>query len=318
MTNSRTRARLSAIGMYSLIAGMGMLLLFAFNAARLSVKGAVVAQAAATPTRDTTFTVHTDLVQPSGYTAAELDAWIAKAHRGSPLAADGSSFALAESQTGITAQGLIALAIVQTAWGTEIRDHNVFAIGGESYPSVAAGITSGAAWIKANYLTPGGRYYVAPTLAGMGAHYATSSAWPGTVASIAQSMYSPLQPPTPAPTAPPHPPSPTATPAPTPTATPTPSATPTPAPMCAPSKPATKQCPSPLRPTPAPTPTAAPGIVPTPPSGNPGRSPGHVPTPVPTSMAPVPAATSTATPTPAPAQTCVPMLEPNHRPGLQP
>ncbi|MFZ0218042.1 MAG: glucosaminidase domain-containing protein, partial [Candidatus Dormiibacterota bacterium] len=154
---------------------------------------------AATPTSAVHFTTATNVLQPSGLSAAQINSFVAKKRAGSPYATQGAAFLRAEQQTGVSAQLLVAMAALQTSWGTVIRANNVYAIGGESYPTLPAGIIDGAAWIKQNYLTSGGRYYVAPTLAGMGVHYATSSAWAGTVASIAEEMYSPPPPPPPPP-----------------------------------------------------------------------------------------------------------------------
>ncbi|MBO0745829.1 MAG: glucosaminidase domain-containing protein, partial [Candidatus Dormibacteraeota bacterium] len=243
MTSWNSRGRLSVAGRLLLVGGIAMILLLGFNAAKLSVNGPTRVYAAASDTRDHPFTVNTDLTQKSGYTGGQLTNWLNRAHPGSRLAAYGSSFADAEAKTGVTAQGLLALAIVQTGWGAQISGNDVYAISGHSYSSIGTGIVSGAVWIKQNYLTPGGTYYAGSTLAGMGKHYATSASWPGLVASVAQKMYSPqsgaaLTPVTPH-TSPPITPAPAPPPAPAPAP---------PAPAPAPVTPT----PTPVHPTPAP------------------------------------------------------------------
>jgi hypothetical protein len=147
------------------------------------------AEAAAT-TRSAPFTVDTNLKLASGFTADELNAFVKKYEASSPLAKYGTYFVQAEQKSNVNAQGLLAIAINQTAWGTAgaATDNNFFAIKGKKYSSASAGILDGAAWINKNYLTKGGPYYVSPTLKGMGAHYSTKSSWATQVAAIADRM----------------------------------------------------------------------------------------------------------------------------------
>jgi hypothetical protein len=153
------------------------------------VASADSAQAAAT-TRNQPFTVDTSLKSASGFSATELDAFVKKYEASSPLAKYGTYFIQAEQKSNVNAQGLLAIAINQTSWGTAgaAKDNNFFAIKGKKYPSASAGILDGAAWIDKNYLTKGGPYYVSPTLKGMGVHYSTKSSWAGQVAAIADRM----------------------------------------------------------------------------------------------------------------------------------
>lgn len=147
------------------------------------------AQAAAT-TRSAPFTVETNLKLASGFNADELNAFVKKYEASSPLAKYGTYFVQAEQKSGVNAQGLLAIAINQTAWGTAgaAKDNNFYGIKGQKYSSASAGILEGAAWINKNYLTKGGPYYVSPTLKGMGAHYATTASWATQVAAIADRM----------------------------------------------------------------------------------------------------------------------------------
>ena len=191
MRGWNSKARLSGAGRLLLTVGVALILLLGFNAARLTVQGPTDVYAAATTSRDHPFTVNTNLLQDSGYTGQQLTNWLNRVHPNSRLAAYGPSFAAAENSTGVTAQGLLALAIVQTGWGSQISGNDVYAISGHSYSSIGTGIVDGAGWIKRNYLTPGGAYYAGATLAGMGRHYATSGSWPGSARSTRRSRCSP-------------------------------------------------------------------------------------------------------------------------------
>jgi hypothetical protein len=213
-----------------------------------------------TPTRNEHFTIHTNLLRPSGYTADELNAFVRRqGHASSGLAKDGDAFAKAEKDTGVNAQYLLAHAIHETGYGEASiykQKHNLFGIAAfDSSPGASATtfkddadcIDYMAHWVKKEWLTPGGSHYKAPTLDGMHlAGYATDPDWAPKIANIADDMYSPraAPPPPPANEAPQPPPPP----APAPTDTPPPLL---PLPTAAP------EPPSPAPATPAP-PTVAP------------------------------------------------------------
>lgn len=191
------------------------------------------AEAAAT-TRSAPFTVDTNLTLASGFNADELNAFVKKYEASSPLAKYGTYFVQAEQKSGVNAQGLLAIAINQTVWGTAgaAKDNNFFGIKGKKYSSASAGILDGAAWIDKNYLTKGGPYYVSPTLKGMGAHYSTTSGWATQVATIADRMRGPAAATTP--TAAPKAPTPCPASARTCKPAPAPSQAPQPQPSCVP------------------------------------------------------------------------------------
>lgn len=212
-----------------------------------------------TPTRNDHFTIDTNLLRPSGYTADELNAFVRRqGHADSGLAQDGDAFAKAEKDTGVNAQYLLAHAIHETGWGTSSiyhEKHNLFGIAAfdsspgasaQSFKDDADCIDYMAHFVKRDYLTPGGQYYVSPTLKGMNVHYATDKGWADKIAAIADDMYSPR--------AVPPPPPPTVAPPPTPRPAPTQSGSPPPL------LPLPTLAPQPPSPTPAtpPAPTAAP------------------------------------------------------------
>ena len=247
------------------IAAMRPRLRAAFAAAVAAAVGAslfATAQTRAaddTPTRNEHFTVDTNLLRPSGYTADELNAFVRRqGHASSGLAQDGDAFAKAEKDTGVNAQYLLAHAIHETGWGTSSiyhEKHNLFGIGAfdrnpneaQTFKDDADCIDYMAHWVKKEWLTPGGSHFNGPTLAGMKkGGYATDPGWPQKIANIADDMYSPR--------AVPPPPPPTVAPPPTPRPAPTQTASPPPLlplPTLAP------QPPSPAPPAP-PAPTAAP------------------------------------------------------------
>src|SRR5437764_1140887 len=75
------------------------------------------AEAAAT-TRSAPFTVDTNLTLASGFNADELNTFVKKYEASSPLAKYGTYFVQAEQKSGVNAQGLLAIAINPTVWGT--------------------------------------------------------------------------------------------------------------------------------------------------------------------------------------------------------
>jgi hypothetical protein len=179
----------------------------ALVAAAVGVSLLATAQARAagdTPTRNEHFTIETNLLRPSGYTADELDAFVRRqGHATSGLAHDGDAFAKAEKDTGVNAQYLLAHAIHESGWGTSSiykEKHNLFGISafdrspGESattFKDDADCIDYMAHFVKRDYLSPNGRYFEGATLKGMNVHYATDKGWAEKIANIADDMYSP-------------------------------------------------------------------------------------------------------------------------------
>lgn len=147
------------------------------------------------------FSVTTNLTRPSGLTADFIHRFfISNGHGSSPLAGDGQLFLDAEHTYGVNAQYLVAHAIEESAWGTSniaLADHNYFGNGAaDSCPTTCAkvfasdqeGINYQAADVKQYYLTPGGQWYVSPTLAGMNVHYASDQSWAAKIAQIADEL----------------------------------------------------------------------------------------------------------------------------------
>jgi Mannosyl-glycoprotein endo-beta-N-acetylglucosaminidase len=152
-------------------------------------------------TRGQHWTVDTVLTRPSGVTAANLDAWVTRRRSDSPLQHDGAYFIEAEKRFGVNAQYLLAHAIDESAWGTSPmarQKNNLYGFkANDSNPEAAASfrnhqdcILTVAEFVKRNYLTPGGRDYVAPTLKGMNVHYASDPLWSHNIAAIADGMQS--------------------------------------------------------------------------------------------------------------------------------
>lgn len=152
-------------------------------------------------TRGQHWTVDTLLTRPSGVTAAQLDAWVARRRPDSPLRDDGAYFVEAERRFGVNAQYLLAHAIEESSWGTSQmarQKSNLYGFTAyDSNPGAATSfrnhqdcILTVAEFVKRNYLTPGGRYYVTPTLRGMNRHYASDPRWSSNIATIADGMQS--------------------------------------------------------------------------------------------------------------------------------
>lgn len=181
------------------------------------------------------YTVDTDLNLTVDVDGASLDAAIKAIRPDSPLIGLGGAMVAVGREYGINAIYIAAHAAWESAWGTSTiaRDkNNLFGYGAYddcpyscalSFTTKEECIAEAMARIKADYLTPGGRYFKGATLRGMNVSYATDESWMNGVASIMNSLAAHIpdsggEPPAAAPaTAEP----PTATPIP-PTATPTP------------------------------------------------------------------------------------------------
>lgn len=154
------------------------------------------------------FSIDTDLTQPSGESADNLDAFL----QGTPMAGLGGSFMAAEANYHVSARYLVAHAIEESNWGRSriAQDkHNLFgynAYDSDPYGSASKWLTfdacingdgdtnpdyshfSVASRISHNYLTPGGAYYHGPTLRGMNVSYATDTSWAENIARIARTI----------------------------------------------------------------------------------------------------------------------------------
>lgn len=150
------------------------------------------------PTHGAPFTVDTVLTRPSGLTAAQLDAFVVAHQPDSPLAMDGTFFIEAEQRYGVNAQYLLAHAVLESDWGLQpIAAYNYFGFTAfDSCPAACAttftgpehGVLYVAAYVRSQYLTPGGQWFVTPTLRGMNVHYATDPQWADSIARIANQI----------------------------------------------------------------------------------------------------------------------------------
>lgn len=148
------------------------------------------------PVAGVSFTVDTDLTQPSGETAARLNAFL----QGTALAGLGDSFMAAEQNYHVSARYLLAHAIEESAFGTSriAQDkHNLYGYGADdahpyqdayTFASFAACIDFVAHMVAQNYLSPSGSFYHGPTLRGMNVDYASDPNWAGNIAAIGRSF----------------------------------------------------------------------------------------------------------------------------------
>jgi beta-N-acetylglucosaminidase len=142
------------------------------------------------------FTVDTDLTQPSGESAARINAFL----QGTAMAGLGDSFMRAEQNYHVSARYFVAHAILESAWGSSAiahDKHNLFGFNANdsnpygnatTFPSFDACIQFVAHFVDSHYLTPGGAYYHGPTLRGMNVQYATDPNWAVKIASIARTI----------------------------------------------------------------------------------------------------------------------------------
>jgi len=127
-----------------------------------------------------------------------IDRFVAAYHDNSPFVHEGRIFLAAEQTYGVNAQYLLAHAIQESGWGLyPIAPHNHFGYAAydrcpsscaKSFSSDEEGIMFAAAFVHEQYLTPGGTWYVSPTLEGMNRHYASDQGWAGKVAEVADMM----------------------------------------------------------------------------------------------------------------------------------
>ncbi|MFN2568378.1 MAG: glucosaminidase domain-containing protein [Candidatus Dormibacteria bacterium] len=148
------------------------------------------------PVPGSTFTVDTDLTQPSGETAERLNRFL----EGTALAGLGESFMAAERDHRVSARYFLAHAIEESSFGTSQiaqRKHNLFGFGADdanpyedavTFPSFQACIAYVSGFISRQYLTPGGSYYRGPTLRGMNVNYASDPHWADNIARIARTL----------------------------------------------------------------------------------------------------------------------------------
>lgn len=145
---------------------------------------------------DVSYTVDTDLNGVVDISGAQLDAAIASAVPGSPLIGLGGAFVDAGRAHGVNAYYIAAHAAYDSAWGTNAvaaRKNNLFGYGvtpgcpfdcAVPFNSQAESLAFVVPLVKADYLTPGGRFYTSPTLAGMEPIYSGNPEWAEGIAAI--------------------------------------------------------------------------------------------------------------------------------------
>ena len=145
---------------------------------------------------DITYTTATDLNGTADISGAQLDAAIAATVPGSPLIGLGQSFVNAGLMHNINAYYVAAHAAWDSSWGTNTvaaRKNNLFGYGvtpdcpfdcAVSFASPQDSIDLVTSLVKTDYLTPGGRFYTAPTLAGMEPIYSGNPEWADGVAAM--------------------------------------------------------------------------------------------------------------------------------------
>ncbi|MGE5610041.1 MAG: glucosaminidase domain-containing protein [Bacillota bacterium] len=129
--------------------------------------------------------IETDLRLPSNVRAEALDAYC----RGTPMEGLGAEFLAAEEKWRVNAAALCSIACHESDFGRSAiaRDKkNLFGIQAydrdpygcaASYNSFAESIDAAARLLAVAYLTPAGRFYGGPCLAGIGKRWATDPEW---------------------------------------------------------------------------------------------------------------------------------------------
>ena len=168
----------------------------ALSAAQAALAAAQAADTVYSPVPGSTFTVDTDLTQPSGETVDRINQFL----QGTAMAGLGASFMHAEQQFHVSARYFVAHGILESDWGSSAiaqDKHNLFGFGADdanpyadakSFPSFDACIQYVAQFIEVHYLTPGGSFYHGPTLRGMNVDYATDPGWADKIARIARTL----------------------------------------------------------------------------------------------------------------------------------
>lgn len=143
-----------------------------------------------------TYTVDFDLNRTADISGAQLDAAIAATVPGSPLIGLGEPFVAAARAQGINPYYVAAHAAWDSTWGTNAvatRKNNLLGYGvtpgcpfdcAVPFESQQASIDFIVPLIKAEYLTPGGRFYTTGTLAGMEPIYSGNAQWAEGIAAI--------------------------------------------------------------------------------------------------------------------------------------
>ena len=143
-----------------------------------------------------TYTADTDLNSAADISGEQLAAALAASAPGTPLTAYGDAFVRAARDRGINAYYVAAHAAYDSAWGfsdVATRKNNLFGYGATlacpydcaaPFTTQADSITFVTQLVKADYLTPGGRFYTTGTLAGMEPIYNNNPNWAEGVAGV--------------------------------------------------------------------------------------------------------------------------------------
>lgn len=139
------------------------------------------------------FNSNSNLLTKSGLTVDQVNQLLAGHVKLDGL---GEAFIDVENKYGINAYWGMAQAIEETGWGTSAiaqDKNNLFGItaydanpygDASSYISPADCVEYWGEFLKTNYLTPGGAYYVSPTPAGVARHYATDPNYAAQIVNI--------------------------------------------------------------------------------------------------------------------------------------
>ena len=142
------------------------------------------------------YTVDTDLNGTADISGEQMAAALAATAPGTPLTAYGGTFVRAAREHGINAYYVAAHAAYDSAWGFNdlaTRKNNLFGYGATvacpydcavPFASQADSIAFVTQLVKADYLTPGGRFYTTGTLAGMEPIYNNNPNWAEGVAGV--------------------------------------------------------------------------------------------------------------------------------------
>lgn len=143
-------------------------------------------------TEQTERLVDIDLRLPSEVTALILERFL----EGTPMTGLGQAFIDAEVTHGVNARYLCAHAILESNWGRSkiaTLKKNLFGFGAydasplksaRTFASFQESIDHVAGYVRREYLSPGGRWFVSPTLRGMNRYYATDKQWADKIARI--------------------------------------------------------------------------------------------------------------------------------------
>jgi len=131
------------------------------------------------------------LSHPSGLSGTDVERLVSE----TPLAGFGAAFAEAEQSYSVNALALLAIAALESAWGTSSlarERNNLFGYmaftevpgAAKWFDSWDDSIAAAARTLRSRYLDTGGQYYRGGTLRAIGLFWATDTEWAAKVASI--------------------------------------------------------------------------------------------------------------------------------------